>query len=61
MSDYEWYSDVPEMRYNDTDAFPGGVLPGKVDGTKIDYESAFATRTTLRLNIGLGPSALYSR
>jgi hypothetical protein len=50
LSEYEWYSDVPEMRYNDTDAFPGGVLPGKVDGTKIDYDSAFATRTMLRLS-----------
>jgi hypothetical protein len=60
LSEYEWYSDVPEMRYNDTDAFPGGVLPGKVDGTKIDYDSAFASRTTLRLNIGLGPAALYT-
>jgi hypothetical protein len=60
LSEYEWYSSVPEMRYNHTDAFPGGALPGKVDGTKIDYDSAFATRTMLRLNIGLGPSTLYT-
>jgi hypothetical protein len=60
LSEYEWYSSVPDMHYNDTDIFPGGVLPGKVDGTKIDYDSAFATRTTLRLHIGLGSSTLYA-
>jgi hypothetical protein len=29
LSEYEWYSDVPEMRYNDTDAFPGVFCPAK--------------------------------
>lgn len=50
LSEYEWYSSVPKMRYAQG---VGGV-------TTIDDDSALATRTTLRLNIGLGPAALYA-
>ncbi|MGZ8401247.1 MAG: hypothetical protein ACXWVI_08110 [Methyloceanibacter sp.] len=49
MSEYAWYSSVPRMRY--------AHGPGEV--TTIDDDSALATRTTLRLNIGLGPAPLY--
>jgi hypothetical protein len=48
-TDYEYISSVPKMRYaRDFD------LP-----TRIDSEDAFATRTMLRLNIGLGSAQLY--
>jgi hypothetical protein len=50
LSEYEWYGSVPQMRY---DNLSNG-------GTKIDEDSAFATRRTFRLNIGLGPAALYA-
>ena len=49
LSEYEWYSSVPRMHYAQG---LGGV-------TTIDDDSALATRTTLRLNIGLGPAPLY--
>jgi hypothetical protein len=48
LSEYDWYSSVPKMRYAD--------FGGK---TTIEDDSALATRTTLRLNIGLGSAALY--
>jgi hypothetical protein len=47
-TDYEYISSVPKMQY----AGPGGT-------TRIDDESVFATRTMLRLNIGLGSQQLY--
>jgi len=47
-SDYEYISSVPEMRYSNGDR-----------PTRIEDDSAFATRTMLRLNIGLGPAPLY--
>jgi len=47
-SDYEYISSVPKMQY----AGPGGT-------TRIDDEAVFATRTMLRLNIGLGSQQLY--
>lgn len=47
-TDYEFISSVPKMQYAD------GNKP-----TTIDDESVFATRTMLRLNIGLGSQQLY--
>ncbi len=47
-TDYEYISSVPEMRY------ANGSRP-----TRIEDDSIFATRTMLRLNIGLGSRALY--
>ena len=48
-TDYEYISSVPEMRYAD-DNRP----------TRIEDEAIFASRTMLRLNIGLGSQQLYS-
>jgi hypothetical protein len=48
-TDYEYISSVPKMHYADGDGRP----------TRIDDESVFASRTMLRLNIGLGSSQLY--
>jgi hypothetical protein len=50
LSEYEWYSSVPQMQYDNLSD----------SGTKLGEDSAFATRTTFRLNIGLGPAALYA-
>ncbi|XSG81780.1 MAG: hypothetical protein ACPW61_11985 [Methyloligella sp. ZOD6] len=50
MSTYEYISWVPEMQYSNSNTG---------DVTKIDDTDAFASRTMLRLNIGLGPSGLY--
>ena len=47
-SDYDYISSVPTMRY------ANGSRP-----TRISDESVFATRTMLRLNIGLGSQQLY--
>jgi hypothetical protein len=47
-TDYEYISSVPEMRYADANR-----------PTRIDDDSVFASRTMLRLNIGLGSSELY--
>lgn len=47
-TDYEYISSVPQIRYAD-DNRP----------TRIDDEGVFASRTMLRLNIGLGSSQLY--
>jgi hypothetical protein len=49
ITDYDYYSWVPEMRYTD------GVRP-----TRIQDDDAWSIRTVLRLNIGLGPSAMYA-
>ncbi len=48
LTDYEYYSYVPQMRYADTN-----------ERTFIDDDDTLAIRTQLRLNIGLGPAALY--
>jgi hypothetical protein len=55
LTNYEWFSYAPEMRYLDADP----PAAGKVDVTHISDDDAFAVRTQLRLNIGLGPAALY--
>jgi len=56
LSEYDWYSWVPSMRYNDGD----GRAKGIVNDTHIVDGDAFSERTSLRLNIGLGPSQLYA-
>jgi hypothetical protein len=48
-TDYEYISSVPKMHYADDDGRP----------TRIDDEGVFASRTMLRLNIGLGSAQLY--
>ena len=48
LTDYEYFSYVPRMRYADTN-----------NRTYIDDDNTLAVRTQLRLNIGLGPAALY--
>ncbi len=50
MSTYEYISWVPEMQYSNSNTG---------DVTRIDDTDAFASRTMLRLNIGLGPEGLY--
>jgi hypothetical protein len=68
LTDYEYYSFAPEMRYVDADRggctnSPGGPLvdcPGNIARTHITDDDAFAVRSTLRLNIGLGPRTLYA-
>jgi hypothetical protein len=55
LSEYEYYSSVPDMRYNDGD----GGADGIVNKTQIGNDSAFSERTSLRLNIGLGSAGLY--
>ena len=47
-TDYEYISSVPDMRYTNGDR-----------PTRIEDDDAFATRTMLRLNIGLGSAQLY--
>ena len=47
-TDYEYISSVPEMRYAN-DNHP----------TRIEDDDIFASRTTLRLNVGLGPDEFY--
>jgi hypothetical protein len=60
VTDYEYYSYAPEMRYVDVDVGAcGGVCDGKVRRTHISDDDAFEVRTTLRLNISLGPGSLY--
>ena len=47
-TDYEYISSVPQMRYADAN-----------HPTRISNDDVFASRTMLRLNIGLGSSQLY--
>jgi hypothetical protein len=47
-TDYEYISSVPEMRYAD-----------EYRPTRISSDDVFASRTMLRLNIGLGSAQLY--
>ena len=47
-TDYEYISSVPQIRYADENR-----------PTRIDDEGVFASRTMLRLNIGLGAAQLY--
>lgn len=60
-SDYEYYSWVPDMRYNETDVQAGGTaITGNV-GTSIGDDDAFSMRTSLRLTIKLGPDSLFDQ
>lgn len=61
-SEYEYYSWVPKMAYNNTDRTPlfNVANSGRQDGTVIEDDDAFSMRTSLRLSIGLGPSELYN-
>jgi hypothetical protein len=63
VSDYEWFSYAPQMKYVDADrggcTTPSGDCAGNITRTNISDDSAFAARTMLRLNIGLGPTQLY--
>lgn len=61
LSEYEYYSWVPDMKYNDRDVVGTTVVAGNNAGTSIDDDDAFAARTTLRLTIGLGPDQLYTK
>lgn len=54
-SEYEYYSYVPDMSYNDND---GGNFSGPNVGTSIGDDSAFSAKTMLRLTIKLGPKEL---
>lgn len=59
-SDFEFYSWVPEMHYNQVDLGPVAINGGgRVAGTSIDDGNAFSLRSALRLTIGLGPDSLY--
>lgn len=60
-SDYEYYSWVPEMLYNQQDVYPAfpAMNLGEQVGTIIDSDDAFSFRSSLRLTIGLGPQELY--
>ena len=55
VTDYEYYSFAPQMKYLDVDVGAcGGTCPGKIKRTTISDDDAFEVRTTLRLNIALG-------
>ena len=54
VTDYEYYSYAPEMKYVDADVLPGHTFDGNVNKTHISDSDAFEVRTTLRLNIALG-------
>lgn len=63
VTDYEYYSYAPQMKYLDVDVGAcGGTCPGKVKRTTISDDDAWEVRTTLRLNIALGsaPAPVYS-
>jgi len=55
MSEYEYYSYVPELLYNQADPFR---RTGQV-GTTLDDEDALSMRTSLRLTIKLGPDSVF--
>lgn len=58
-SEYEYYSYVPEMAYNQIERFGAiNFAPGQ-DGTVIGDDDAFSARTSLRLTIKLGPDRLF--
>ena len=61
-SEYEYYSYVPDMAYNQVDASNTGVTAiGGQAGTVIGEDDAYSMRTSLRLTIGLGPRDLYGQ
>ncbi len=63
VTDYEYYSFAPQMKYVNADrgcGGPGDDCGGTVNVTHISDDDAFEVRTTLRLNIGLGAAPLYT-
>ncbi len=54
VTDYEYYSYAPEMKYVDADVCRDIRFEGNVNKTHISDSDAFEVRTTLRLNIALG-------
>lgn len=56
-SEYEYYSYVPEMAYNQVDVTVGTTVLGAGGqvGTRIGSDGAFSAKTSLRLTIKLGP------
>ncbi len=56
ITDYEYYSYAPQMKYLDADRGPTS-FQRKVNSTHISDDDAFEVRTTLRLNIALGAAA----
>ena len=57
---YEYYSWVPDMRYNDVDVQgAGNNFTGPNNGTRIGDDDAFSMRTSLRLTIKLGPDSVF--
>jgi hypothetical protein len=64
VTDYEYYSYAPEMRYVDADRSGCGFgtqdCAGRIKRTNIGDDDAFEVRTTLRLNIALGAAPVYA-
>lgn len=58
-SEYEYYSYVPEILYNNNDQRTGSQTVGNQVGTVISDNDAFSARTSLRLTIKLGPDHLF--
>ncbi len=59
-SEYEYYSYVPEMAYNQFDQAGANIFgAGGQRGTVINDDDAFSMRTSLRLTIKLGPDSLF--
>src|SRR5215471_11526763 len=54
VTDYEYYSFAPQMKYVDADVTPAITFAGGVNKTHISDDDAFEVRTTLRLNVALG-------
>ncbi len=59
LTDYEYYSYVPRMRYADADQTGNNNFAGNISHTFIDDDDTLAIRSQIRFNIGLGPDALY--
>jgi hypothetical protein len=53
VTDYEYYSFAPQMKYVDADVTPAITFAGGVNKTHISDDDAFEVRTTLRLNVAL--------
>lgn len=60
VTNYEYYSFAPAMKYVDADVTPFNSFKGSITKTHIDDDDAFEVRTTLRLNISLGSAPLYA-
>ncbi|MGE5261515.1 MAG: hypothetical protein ACM3MH_11640 [Actinomycetota bacterium] len=62
VTDYEYYSYAPQMKYVNADVLPNRTFQGSVTKTNVEDSDAFEVRTTLRLNIALGavPAPVYN-